>query len=67
MTPKFLEHIVILCLERRYPKQNSVIRLKSNILPNPNFWAGYIASVYVSVALPKVTSWIRPCLSLNKC
>ena len=30
--PKFLEHIVILCFERRYPKQNSVIRLKSNIL-----------------------------------
>ena len=32
MPPKFLEHIVILCFERRYLKQNSVIRLKSNIL-----------------------------------
>jgi len=35
MPPKFLEHAVILCLERRYPEQNSVIRLKSNILPPP--------------------------------
>jgi len=43
--PKYLENIVILCFERRFSKQNSVIRLKSNILvpPNspPNFWAGY--------------------------
>jgi len=22
-------------------KQNSIIRLKSNILPTPSFWAGY--------------------------
>ena len=29
--PKFLEN-VILCFERRFSKQNSVIRLKSNIL-----------------------------------
>jgi len=48
MTPqKFLENIVILCFKRRFSKQNSVIRLKSNILPLPNFfpplnfWAGY--------------------------
>ena len=33
--PKFLACTVILCFERWYPKQNSVIRLKSNILP-PN-------------------------------
>jgi len=26
--PKFLENIVILCFERRFSKQNSVIRLK---------------------------------------
>jgi len=32
MPPKLLKHIVILYFERRYPKQNSVIRLKSNIL-----------------------------------
>jgi len=31
--PKFLENIVILCFKRRVPQQNSVIRLKSNILP----------------------------------
>jgi len=36
-----------LCFERRYHEQNSVIRLKSNILPPTNFigpqdfWAGY--------------------------
>jgi len=29
---KFLEHIVILCIEKRFSQQNSVIRLKSNIL-----------------------------------
>ena len=29
--PIFLEHIVILCFERRFSKQNSVVRLKSNI------------------------------------
>jgi len=39
--------IVTFCFERRYPKQNSVIRLKSNICaprnfwPLPNFWACY--------------------------
>jgi len=33
---KFSEHIVILCFKRRYPKQNSVICIKSSILP-PNF------------------------------
>jgi len=37
MLPKFLEHIVILCFERRYLKQNRVIRLKSNILPPSSF------------------------------
>jgi len=33
MPPKFSENIVILCFERHFSKQNSVIRLKSNILP----------------------------------
>jgi len=32
-----LEHIVILCFERRFSKQNSVIRQKSNILAPPKF------------------------------
>jgi len=30
--PKFVKNIVILCFERRFSKQNSVIRLKLNIL-----------------------------------
>jgi len=33
MPPKFLENMVILCFERRFSKQNSVIHLKSSILP----------------------------------
>jgi len=36
--PKFLENIVILCFERRFSKQNSVIRLKSNISPPPKIF-----------------------------
>jgi len=36
-SPKFLENIVIVCFERRFSKQNSVIRLNSNILVLPNF------------------------------
>jgi len=38
---KCLENMVILCFERRFSKQNRVIRLKSNILPPQNFRAGY--------------------------
>jgi len=41
MRPKFLEDIVILCFERQNPKQNSVMRLTSNIFVPPNFCAGY--------------------------
>ena len=52
-TPKFLENIVILCFDRRFLKQNSVIRLKSYtfalpIFCPPNFWAGY-ATVLLQV------------------
>jgi len=39
MPPKFLEDIVILCFERRFSKQNSVIHLKSNIFAPPKFFA----------------------------
>jgi len=35
MTPKFLAYSVILGFERSYPKQNSVTRLKPNILSLP--------------------------------
>ena len=38
--PKFFKNIVILCFERRFSKQKSVIRLKLNSLLPPNFWAG---------------------------
>jgi len=38
MTPKFLAYLVILCFERRYPRQNIVTRLKSNVWqPKPFF------------------------------
>jgi len=40
MPPQFLENIVVLCFERRFAKENSVICLKSNISPQ-NFLAGY--------------------------
>ena len=35
--PKFLETIVILCFERRFSKQNIVIRLQSHILAPDKF------------------------------
>jgi len=34
---KFLENIFIFCFEKRFSKQNSVIRLKSNILAPQKF------------------------------
>jgi len=37
----FRKYIVILCFEKRFSKQNSVIRLKSNILAPQSFPAGY--------------------------
>ena len=46
-SPKLFRTYVILCLERRYPKQNCAIRLKSNILP-PHFWAGYATGLRYS-------------------
>ena len=46
-TPKFLENIVTLCLERRFSKQNSVIRPKSNILAPPKF-LGWLRHCYCS-------------------
>jgi len=52
--PKFLEHIVILYFERRFSKQNSVIRLKSDILAPPNFFAH-----------PKFLGWLRHWLCLD--
>jgi len=38
---KSLEYQVNLCFEREYLKQNTVARLKSNILTHPKFCAGF--------------------------
>jgi len=35
---KFFKYQVILCFERRYPKQNTVASLKSNFAPPPKFF-----------------------------
>jgi len=49
---KCLAYLVIQCSERRYPKQNTVPRLKSSVLatpkflPSPKFWAGYAIDVH---------------------
>ena len=43
---KFLEHIVILCFKRQYPKQISVICLKSSIRPLTNFWDDFVTAIY---------------------
>jgi len=61
--PKFLEHIVFLCFDRRYPKQNSVICLKSSILPPrifwplPYFWSGYDSQLLPALRKFKFLSW----------
>jgi len=46
---KFLENMVILCFERRFSEQNSVIRQKSNIFPPKKIlvWRFIRASVYL--------------------
>jgi len=46
--PKFLEYLVILCFKRQYLKQNTVARLKSNILTQSRFWAGHVTA-HVSI------------------
>ena len=53
--PKFLENIVILYVERRFSKQNGVIRLKSNILPPPNFCAGYATVFTLKISANKIS------------
>jgi len=37
--PQVLEHTVVLCFERHFSKQNSVICLKANILASPKYLA----------------------------
>jgi len=53
LPPNFLENTGILSFERRFSKQNSVIRLKSNILAPQNFWSGY-ATARNSVSLGRI-------------
>jgi len=43
-----IAYLVTLCFKRQYLKQNTVDRLKSNILTLPKFWAGH-ASAHVSI------------------
>ena len=45
-------YLIIVCFERRYPKQNAVVRLKSNILPHTNFFPH-----------KKVFDWLHHCMS----
>ena len=52
--PKCLENIVTLCFEKRFSKQNSVIRLKSYTLTPPKFFGhpkflGWLRHWYISV------------------
>jgi len=53
---KCLENIAILCFERRFAKQNSVIRLKSKLLAPPNFCADY-AIVLTTLRTPMVLTY----------
>ena len=64
--PKFLENIVILCFERRFSKQNSIIRLKWNILVPPNFWTGYATgNASTSLKNPLLVRMWPMCLSVK--
>jgi len=64
--PKFLENVVILCFERCFSKQNSVIRLKSSTFP-PKFlvWLRHclkvgLVSSFHKTCIPKLD---RQCVS----
>jgi len=52
-----------LCFERRFSKQNSVIRLKSNIYAPSNFWAGYTTVTQASLGSQTIRS--RPVAFYN--
>jgi len=56
---KFLENTVILCFERRFSKQNRVIRLKSNThFGPPNFLAGYATAEHKCLLLHTEVRWL---------
>jgi len=63
MPPKFSESIVILCFERRFSKQNRVIRLKSNIFGAPKF-LGWPRHCLESSGLDQHGSVLRCCGSV---
>jgi len=44
--PKFLENVVILCFQSRFSKQNSVIRLKSNIFSPKIFFCHFVTLMF---------------------
>jgi len=63
-----VEYIVILCFERRFSEQNSVIRLKSNIFPPTNFWlatpltrACYICCNYTTKSFLRFRNLLMVC------
>jgi len=72
MPSQILTYLVILCFERRYPKQNIVARLKikhfaqpPTFLALPKFWAGY-ETVQSSMSLwmtenPPYFGWWSSC------
>jgi len=71
-TPKFLENVVILCFERNFSKQNSVIR--SNILAPPKFlgwlhhWSHTVKySIFKLALTPIVACDFSTCQLLNGC
>jgi len=56
MPQKYLENMGILCFERRFSKQNSVIRLKLNILVPKKFlgWLGHWCNVQILLILSRL-------------
>jgi len=64
VSPQIFKAYSHLCFERRYHKQNSVIRLKSNILAPPNFWAGlryYLQGLVAKLASECFYWWSLSC------
>jgi len=53
--PKFVENIVILCFERRFSKQNSVIRLKLNLLVyTAEYWQNRLPKTFYAFFIFRV-------------
>jgi len=65
LPPTFLAYIVILCFDRRYPKQNSVIGLKSNISHPSKLWAGCATTLPAAVVC--LSQAALACLNSDSC